>query len=201
MFYKYLECLAGVERNSPVDGIWRPHHQLLRGPHSGWLRGRLKNKSLTFSDSSYSKLFSWSAKSWSFSLWDALPLLLAPWSSQCYSRWLTGVCWDLCSGPSTLHSSLSLRLKDGSESAGNHQCRLAVVVYIMQWTGTQTIREIIWGSSAKMLGNIDKVGSAQTDWKTEDRFYPISTYYHIMDYSSFFPFLLASSLTDHWCNF
>ena len=57
MFYKYLECLAGVERNSPVDGIWRPHHQLLRGPHSGWLRGRLKNKSLTFSDSSYSKFY------------------------------------------------------------------------------------------------------------------------------------------------
>ena len=132
------------------------------------------------------KIFSLPDKSWSFSLWDALPLLLAPWSSQYYSRWLTGVCWDLCSGPSTLHSSLSLRLKDGSESAGNHQCRLAVVVYIMQWTGTQTIREIIWGSSAKMLGNIDKVGSAQTDWKTEDRFYPISTYYHIIDYSSFF---------------
>ena len=52
-----------------------------------------------------------------------LPWLLAPWSSQCYSLWPRAACWHPCSEPccsltSTLRPSLSLRLKDQSQSPG-----------------------------------------------------------------------------------
>ena len=39
-----LECLPSVERNCPVERIRGPHHQLLRGSHSGWLWWRLNTK-------------------------------------------------------------------------------------------------------------------------------------------------------------